>query len=76
MVNLVSVLQLQKLHDLAVLEKVVLGLKYAPSLNRFLSNSNVVAMLNSLKGFSKTLNVWKNSQSSRWFLLIRSATIG
>ena len=30
MVNLVSVVQLQKLHDLSVLEKVVLGLKYAP----------------------------------------------
>ena len=42
------------------------------SLKRFLSN--VVAIPNYLDGFRNTLNVGNNNKTSRWFLLIRSAT--
>ena len=48
--------------------------KICPSLKRFLSNFNVVAIQNSLDGFRNTLNVGNNSKTSRWFPLIRSAT--
>ena len=44
------------------------------SLSRCLSNSNVVAIPNSLDGFCKTLNVRRNMKTSRWFLLIRNVT--
>ena len=37
------------------------------SLKRFLSNFNVVAIQNSLDGFSNTLYVRNNSKTSRWF---------
>lgn len=42
------------------------------SLSRCLSNSNVVAILNSLDGFRNTLNVRKNMKTSRYFLSIRN----
>ena len=44
------------------------------SLERFLSNFNVVAIQNSLDGFCTTMNVGNSSKASRWFPLIRSAT--
>ena len=50
------------------------GKNMPQSLKRFLSNFNVVAIQNSLDGFRNTLNVKNNSQTSRWFPLIRSAT--
>ena len=45
------------------------------SLKRFLSNFNVVAIQNSLDGFSNTLYVTNNSKTSRWFPFIKSVTI-
>ena len=45
------------------------------SLKRFLSNFNVVAIQNSLDGFSNTLYVRNNSKTSRWFPFIKSLTI-
>ena len=44
------------------------------SLKRYLSNFNVVTIQNSLDGFRNNLNVRINSNTSRWFPLIRSAT--
>ena len=44
-------------------------------MKRFLSNFNVVAIQNSLDGFCNTLNVRKNSKTSRWFPFIKSVTI-
>ena len=38
------------------------------SLKRFLSNFNVVAIQNSLDGFSNTLYVRNNSKTSRWWV--------
>ena len=48
------------------------------SQKRFLSNKinfNVVAIQNSLDGFSNTLYVRNNSKTSRWFPFIMSVTI-
>ena len=50
------------------------GKNMLQSLKRFLSNFNVVAIQNSLDGFGNTLNVGNNGKTSRWFLLIKSAT--
>ena len=44
-------------------------------LKRFLTNFNVVAIQNSLDGFSNTLYVRNNSKTSRWFPFIKSVTI-
>ena len=44
------------------------------SLERVLSNFNVVSIQNSLDGFRNTLNVRNNSKINRWFPFIRSAT--
>ena len=48
--------------------------KICPSLKRFLSNFNVVAIQNSLDGFRNILNVRNNSKTSRWFPFIKSVT--
>ena len=44
------------------------------SLERVLSNFNLVSIQNSLDGFRNTLNVRNNSKINRWFPFIRSAT--
>ena len=45
------------------------------SLERFLSNFNVVVIQNSLDDFRNTLYVRNNSKTSRWFPFIKSVTI-
>ena len=47
------------------------GANMPQSLERFLSNFNVVAFQNSLDGFRNTLNVRNNSKTSCWFPLIK-----
>ena len=51
-----------------------LGENMPQSLKRFLSNSNVVAIQNSLDGFRNTLNLRNNCKTSRWFPFIKSVT--
>ena len=50
------------------------GANMPQSLERFLSNFNVVAFQNSLDGFRNTLDVRNNSKTSCWFPLIKRVT--